>query len=90
MPCVRSRKDGKKSGQEFREDFLAPALRQNEKVIVDLDGVLTLGSSFLDEAFGGLVRAEGFSPRELKSKLIIKFSLASYVDEAWKYIEGKR
>lgn len=89
MPCVRSRNDGRKSGQEFREDFLVPALRENSKVVIDLNGVLTLGSSFLDEAFGGLVRVEGFSARELKNKLEIKFALKSYVDETWKYIEGK-
>lgn len=86
MPCVRRRADGPKSGEEFREDFLLKELRLNEKVIVDLDGVLTLGSSFLDEAFGGLIREGHFTHDQLKQKLTIRFSLQSYVDEAWNYI----
>lgn len=87
MPCVRRRADGPKSGEEFREDYLLKELRNNEKVTVDLDGVLSLGSSFLDEAFGGLVREGYFTHEQLKSKLTINFALQSYVDEAWDYIK---
>lgn len=86
MPCVRRRADGPKSGEEFREDVLLKELREHDKVIVDLDGVLSLGSSFLDEAFGGLVREGYFTPDQLKKKLTIRFELQSYVDEAWNYI----
>lgn len=36
-------------------------LKEHEgTVIVDLDGTSGYGSSFLDEAFGGLVRTDGF------------------------------
>ncbi|MDH4567754.1 DUF4325 domain-containing protein [Pseudomonas sp. BN414] len=90
MPCVRSRKDGPQSGEEFRDDILIPALRNNERVIVDLNGVIALGSSFLDEAFGGLVREGVYTAQELHRKLTINFSLQSYVNEAWGYIDGAR
>lgn len=87
MPCVRLKADGPKSGEEFREDILLKELREHEKVVVDLDGVLTLGSSFLDEAFGGLVREGYFTHDQLKQKLTIRFALQSYIDEAWNYIK---
>lgn len=90
MPCVRLRKDGKKSGQEFREDVLVRALNENEKVVVDLNGVLSLGSSFLEEAFGGLIRKEKFTFKDLKSRLVILFDLESYVLEAWDYMKEAR
>lgn len=47
---------GNYSGEEFRDNILIPAIRDNGDVIVNLDGVFGYGSSFLEEAFGGLVR----------------------------------
>ncbi|MFC5697491.1 STAS-like domain-containing protein [Pseudomonas sp. GCM10022186] len=90
MPCVRFRGDGKKSGEEFRDDVLLPALQKSDRVVVDLDGVLTLGSSFLEEAFGGLVRKGHYTAKELKSKLVIKFEVPSYVEESWDYVKAAR
>ena len=59
-PGGRYRKDGKYSGQDFREKILIPkyqlSIRQGEKLIINLDGGYGYGSSFLEEAFGGLVR----------------------------------
>lgn len=60
------------SGQTFREDILAPALKMYDHVTVDLTGYNRYGRSFLDEAFGGLVREEGFSAEEVRSKLSFK------------------
>ena len=57
------------SGQAFRQKVLTPALRANDKVVVDLTGRNRYGRSFLDEAFGGLIRNEGFTGTELKQKL---------------------
>jgi len=88
MPCVRHRADGPFSGEEFREDILLPALQAHDKVVVNLEGCLALGSSFLDEAFAGLVRAKKYTAKELQKKLIIKFSVESYVDEAWNFIRS--
>ncbi len=90
MPCVRNRDDGDFSGQEFREDVLIPALKSDSKVIVDLRGVLALGSSFLDEAFAGLVRNHGFTARELHNRMEIRFELQSYIDDIWRRIDSAR
>lgn len=48
---------GPNSGEEFRENFLIKALEKDSEVKVNLDGVLGYGSSFLEEIFGGIVRA---------------------------------
>lgn len=55
-PIGRYRTDGSTSGEVFREDRLAPALRDAETIEVILDGTEGYGSSFLDEAFAGLLR----------------------------------
>lgn len=60
VPGGRYIKDGPFSGQDFREKVLLPmfreAKRQNKILQVNLDGGYGYGSSFLDEAFGGLAR----------------------------------
>ena len=62
FPGSRYRDEGKKahSGQEFREDVLEPkfkeALEKNMKILVDLDGTIGYGTSWLEEVFGGLAR----------------------------------
>lgn len=88
MPCVRHRVDGPFSGEEFREEILLPALEAHDKVIVNLEGCLALGSSFLEEAFAGIVRAKKFTAKELQKKLEIRFSVESYVEETWKFIRS--
>jgi len=84
-PAGRYREDGPKSGQLFRENMLIPALQGTHKVIVDLRGVLGFGSSFLEEAFGGLVR-EGFSLEDLRQRLEIKSDIQTYSNRIWSYI----
>ena len=65
-PGSRYRDEGAKahSGQEFREDILEPefknAISQNVRLIVDLDGTIGYGTSWLEEVFGGLARSYGF------------------------------
>ena len=74
FPGPRYRKDGPFSGEEFREARLSPALKdalqQGSSVCVELDGVAGYGSSFTEEAFGGLLR-NGFSFTQLKEHLKI-------------------
>ena len=77
-PAGRTRQDGKFSGQRFREEFLAPALSSNDEVTVILDGARSYGSSFLDEAFGGLIREGGFGRQQLKNKLKIVAESKTY------------
>src|ERR1700691_5841505 len=75
-PGGRHISDGPFSGQLFRDRILAPALqearRNNDRVVVILDGTRGYLSSFLEEAFGGLVRECGFTHRELDRLLEIR------------------
>jgi len=86
-PYGRYPEDGDFNGERFRNEFLIPAIRDNEKVIVDLDGTRGYGSSFLDEAFGGLIRESVFSFDEVKRKLEIKSKFESYIEEITSYIQ---
>ena len=55
-PIGRYRTDAEASAEAFRDDLLAPALRDHDRVRVDLDGAAGYPSSWLEESFGGLVR----------------------------------
>jgi hypothetical protein len=57
------------AGEVFRDKHLAPALRKYDRVTVDLNGFNRYGRSFLDEAFGGLIRESGFTKADLDEKL---------------------
>jgi hypothetical protein len=65
----RYRADGPYSGQEFREELLEPAVRENDLVVVSLDSIGGYSSSFLEEAFGGLVRTLGYETVSRKLKI---------------------
>lgn len=90
FPAGRFRSDGPYSGERFRDDFLVPALRSNPKVTVLLDGAMGYGSSFLEEAFGELVRKSGFSVKELHNRLTV-FSVQdpSLIKEVWSYVDER-
>lgn len=86
-PAGRYRSDGPFPGERFRDDVLVPELEKPDNVVtVDLDGTAGFGSSFLEEAFGGLVR-KGFSPTVLRQRLRIKSGRPSYLTRVWSYIE---
>lgn len=89
-PAGRYRADGPFSGQAFREDFLLPALNRSEFVEVQLDGALGFGSSFLEEAFGGLVREAGLKADVLRAKLRISSKLKTYEQRVWSYVDQAR
>lgn len=59
-PGGRFKAEGNFSGELFREEFLLPqyldAKSKHEKLQVDFDGGYGYAPSFLEEAFGGLVR----------------------------------
>jgi hypothetical protein len=67
--------DGPFSGEWFRNDILSPALasaiRDGKKLTVELDGTSGYGSSFLEEAFGGLIRERGFTVTDLDRHLLV-------------------
>jgi hypothetical protein len=60
FPGGRFAADGPFSGEQYRKEILGPALlaaiRSNEILTVEIDGTKGYGSSFLEEAFGGLIR----------------------------------
>lgn len=86
-PAGRFKADGPYSGERFREELLIPALKNCEgKVIVEFDGARGLGSSFLEEAFGGLVRA-GFGATELRDRLDMRCRDKSLTEEVLNYIK---
>ena len=59
-PGGRFAKEGKFSGEEFRNSVLKPkyleAKAKGEKLEINLDGCFGYPSSFIDESFGGLAR----------------------------------
>lgn len=90
FPAGRKRGDGPFTGQKFREDVLRPRLDRGLHVILDIDGVEGLPSSFLEEVFGGLVR-DGWNLTELKEILELRSSdpeLQVYPSLAWRFAEA--
>lgn len=82
------------SGESFRyllKKLLIQARQDKDQVIIDLSKIeYGIGSSFLEEAFGGLVRKEQFSAEELISSvtplLVIKSDVPFYEMEISEYI----
>lgn len=72
-PGGRYIKDGPFSGEWFRNQVLAKALleaiKQGEVLEVELDNTSGYGSSFLEEAFGGLIRERIVSPEQAQRYL---------------------
>lgn len=90
-PGGRKESDGPFSGEAFRRQFLEPALSEGETLLVDFEGVRGAGSSFLEEAFGGLVREAGF--RKVRVLELIKVrhpTNPSVLREVKTYIEEAR
>lgn len=71
VPAGRLKTDGPNSGERFRDEILVPALKENDSVVVELSDIEGVGSSFLEEAFGGIIRNHLLSYQELNSKLKI-------------------
>lgn len=61
--------EGKHSGEEFRVNILAPAIKRaiagDSNVTVDLDGTAGITNCWLEEAFGGLISKDKFTSTEL-------------------------
>lgn len=87
VPAGRYVTDGEMSGENFRKKILEPYLAEGGEVVIDLDATEGYGSSFLEEAFGGLVRA-GHEAATLKRKLqFVSQEDPSLVDEILSYID---
>ncbi|MGQ4659624.1 STAS-like domain-containing protein [Lysobacter sp. F6437] len=88
-PAGRFPEDGPFNGTTFREELLVPALSESDIVVIVLDGVSGFGSSFLEEAFGGLVRLHGYDRDDLKRRIEVKFedpALVFYADSIVDFI----
>lgn len=93
-PAGRDEKDDPDyNGKAFRNNILMPAIIQakktNQSINVHFDGVMSLGSSFLEESFGGLVRVDPNLKKWLMKN--IKFPVSNsayryYAQLAEKYI----
>ncbi|ESE39675.1 STAS-like domain-containing protein [Shewanella decolorationis] len=103
-PAGRYYTDGDGSGEEFREEVLRPLLSELNNLEINIDkNVEGYGSSFLVEAFGGLIKHGYFQNDELSKKIKISYSnidykfyknkIQSYINEAKynseKYISTK-
>lgn len=90
FPAGRYLTDGPYSGEQFRTEYLVPLLNNKEisTLKVSLDGLGGVGSSFWDEAFGGLILKEKIPYDIIKQKLQLiceeDNALSSLV---WGYIE---
>jgi len=90
-PAGRYSKDGPNSGERFRDELLIPALEKSNSVSVDLDGTEGYGSSFLEEAFGGLVRLRGYTAGDLHKVLtLVSMEDESLPIEIWDYIDSAK
>lgn len=80
-PGPRYSRQGAHSGESLRRKLLELLDRTPGKIVVDLDGTKGIGSSFLDEAFGGLVRWEHKSRDDIKRRFEFRSRLdPSYIE----------
>lgn len=88
VPLGRFPDDSDFNGTTYREKWLVPALAKHASIQVDLDGAEGYGSSFLEEAFGGLVRHHGFLPTDLLKRIQFKsLEDPTLIAEIQQYIE---
>ena len=78
-PGPRFRRQGAHSGEALRHKLVGVLAKHAGKVVVDLDGTKGIGSSFIDEAFGGLVRKE----KKSKDDLLGRFEFRSTIDPSY-------
>lgn len=62
-------RQGSHSGEALRQKLLRFLKSHPGTVTIVLDGTKGMGSSFLDEAFGGLIRNEGWAKQEIEQRL---------------------
>lgn len=82
FPVGRFDEDGDFNGTKFRRQILLPkllsAIRDDKLLTVHMDGLKSCGSSFLESAFGGLVREDGVAKSKIKRHLVIKSSSSAH------------
>lgn len=88
FPAGRFPQDGDFNGQRFRQAFLEPHFRSGIKGTLEIDftGVYGWGSSFLEEAFGGLVRTLGIPGAQVWEQIKIVSADESLEPEVQEYV----
>ena len=93
VPMGRYKADGNKSGEVFRKKVLLPkiriALANNDILKVDFTDMYGVHASFLEEAFGGLVRNHGLNPEDVLKTIVFlpeKSHFDLYINLTKKYI----
>lgn len=88
-PFGRYVTDGPNSAERFRKECLVPAFRSHPGPIeVDFNGIaLAIGPSFLEEAFGGLIRKEGIPKDKVQKNLIVKSDMPFYKQQIARFID---
>ena len=80
IPGARYPEEGDFSGQE--------AIQEKVKLTIDLDGTAGLGTSFLEEAFGGLIREDRLDYNEIIGTLeFVSEEDPDYISEIHSYID---
>lgn len=90
-PGFRTKEEGPFPAVDFRDKLLYPrlkdAIENNDSLIVDLDGAAGYGTSFLEEAFGGLIRECKLSYEDIMAHLQLKSEDdPSYIEEINGYL----
>jgi hypothetical protein len=78
-PGPRWKRQGANSGEALRPKLLHVLQSRHGRIKVLLDGTKGMGSSFLDEAFGGLIRYHGQTRDELRKR----FNFISEIDPSY-------
>lgn len=95
-PGPRRKAEGDFSAESFVEAILNPEFRKMDtnsasKMIINLDGTLGYGTSFLEEVFGGTARKKGVDFVRNRIEVIsmeepwLKDEIKSYVDDVKNY-----
>lgn len=87
-PAGRYPTDGQFNGSTFRDQFLVPRLSDPEPVVIDIDGVALLPSSFWEEVWGGIMRTKQIPLEQLFTKFRVETTdpeLKPYVQMAWRF-----
>ncbi len=89
FPGPRYESLGPFSGERFRDEVILKTLEKHDisEIQIDLDDTAGYGSSFLEEAFGGLVR-KGIPYKDVLSlsKRIISVQDTSLIEEIKEYV----
>ena len=96
-PSGRTDVDGPFNGNKFRKEILEPKIKsalENKKIlIIDLGGLMSHGSSFFEEAFGGLIRNSDLTAKQIENTIEYKVDMdfrERYVDAIKGYIKNAK